>query len=60
MPARGRRLEALVLPISQLEEKEKRIRVHHERMFARPIQPVALATEASAVLPALARFTHFG
>src|SRR5581483_10912876 len=33
-PAGGRGLEALVLPVGQLEQEQQRVRVHHEHMFA--------------------------
>jgi hypothetical protein len=35
MPACGCELEALVLPVGELEQEQQCVRVHHERMFAR-------------------------
>jgi hypothetical protein len=43
MPAGGGDLEALVLPVGQLEQKQQRVGIHHERMFARAFVPVASA-----------------
>jgi len=34
VPTGGGRLEALVLPVSKLKEKKKRVCEQHERMFA--------------------------
>jgi len=36
MPPSGCKLEALILPIGQLEQEQQRVPVHHERMFVLP------------------------
>jgi hypothetical protein len=38
MPAGGGRLEAFVLLVGKLKEKQQRVRERHERMFAQPVR----------------------
>jgi hypothetical protein len=48
MPARGCRLKAAVLLVSELEEKHQRVRERHERMF--PYRRLSLDDATTAAL----------
>jgi hypothetical protein len=54
VPAGGGELEALVLTVGQLEQEQQRVRVHHERMFARPLSETPVPPT-----PASSRLTGF-